>query len=212
MSGTRLEIGIATADFYNLSRAVRLINSSVAEAVHLDIMDGVFVPQITYGAKVVGDLRPHTRKKFDAHLMLADPLPHIESFARAGADIVHVHVESKHVARSLDLARSLGIRAGLAIRLETPLSLLFKHAGRMSSVIVMCAETGFAGKEFSPLALPRIADIRRVLPDVEILADGGINFATARRARLAGASGVISGSFVFAQEDFAGAAKRLAFN
>ncbi|MCL2439398.1 MAG: ribulose-phosphate 3-epimerase [Alphaproteobacteria bacterium] len=209
MSKTLIEIGIATADFYCVADVLRAIESSGADGIHLDIMDGNFVGQITYGAKIVSDLRRHSSKRFDVHLMVENPLPLIGQFKEAGADIIHIHAESKNVGATLDHLREHGIESGIAVRLETPLEKALPYLDYVSSVILMCAETGYSGMEFNEVALARIAAVRAAYPGMRILVDGGMNFDTAKLALEAGADGIISGSFLLAQKDLNAAIERM---
>ncbi|MDR1477033.1 MAG: ribulose-phosphate 3-epimerase [Rickettsiales bacterium] len=203
-----LSVGISSTDFFDIKNTIAKINSSCADAVHMDVMDGVFVPNITYGAAFIKSLRPHTKKRFDTHLMLADPLPYIEDFVAAGADEIKLHVESKNFLRALRLAKSLGVKAGVAVNASTPLSKFEKYLPLADSVMLMMAKTGFAGQPFQPKLLAKLRRVAERMGGRDVQVDGGINFETAKLCVDAGANSIVSGSFIFKQKDFNAAARK----
>ena len=228
MSRVSLSVGILSADFFEIKSAMAVINASAADAIHFDVMDGVFVPNITFGAALVRSLRKHSRKVFDVHLMLADPLPYVRSFADAGADIIKLHVESKNFLRAARLARSLGVKVGMAVNASTPFAKFKAHLPIVDSVMLMTAKTGFAGQPFQARQLAKIKRVAAAcggvsvkqrwvypfgwetttMPAKEIQVDGGMDFKTAKLCVAAGANSIVSGSFIFKQRDFNEAAER----
>jgi ribulose-phosphate 3-epimerase len=203
-----LSVGISSTDFFDIKNTIAKINASDADAVHFDVMDGVFVPNITYGSAFIKSLRPHTKKIFDVHLMLADPLPYVEDFVAAGADAIKLHVESKNFSKALKLAKSLGVKAGVAVNASTPFAKFEKYLSAADSVMLMTAKTGFAAQPFQPRLLVKLRRVAAVMGGREVQVDGGINFATAKLCVEAGANSIVSGSFIFKQRDFNAAAKR----
>lgn len=205
---TLLSIGISSTDFFEIENTIAKINASAADAVHLDVMDGVFVPNITYGAAFIRSLRPHSGKVFDVHLMLADPLPYVKSFAEAGADTIKLHVESENFPRALGIVRSLGIKAGMAVNAATPFAEFERYLPLVDSVMLMMARTGFAGQPFQPRRLAKLRRAAKLMGSREVQVDGGIDFETAKLCVEAGANSIVSGSFVFKQRDFDAAVRK----
>ncbi|MEW5785008.1 MAG: ribulose-phosphate 3-epimerase [Bacillota bacterium] len=193
---------LLAADFGKLREAVRLVEENGADWIHLDIMDGHFVPLITIGPPVVKSLRPHTRLLLDAHLMVANPEEHLAAFAAAGADLITVHVEATaHLDRVLRKIKAFGLKAGVALNPATPPAALEYVWPLLDLILVMSVNPGAGGQPFIPAVLPKIsylaAQIRARKIPVELQVDGGINEDTAARIVEAGATVLVAGSAVF---------------
>lgn len=198
----RVAPSILSADFAELGAEVRAITAAGADYVHIDVMDGHFVPNITIGPAVVAALRPQSDLPFDVHLMIAPVDPYVAAFAEAGADIITLHPEAgPHLHRSLQLVKSHGKRAGVALNPATPVTAIEHVLGEVDLVLVMSVNPGFGGQAFIPAALDKIADLRGRIDAlgraVDLEVDGGINDDTAAAAVAAGADVLVAGSATF---------------
>ncbi len=211
-AAVRIAPSILAADFASLGPALRQLDPAT-DWVHLDVMDGHFVPNLTLGPALVASLRPHSSRLFDCHLMVTDPRHHLEAFARAGADSCTVHVEAHEVGAAIADARALGVRVGLALNPDTPASAVLDHLGDVDVILVMSVFPGFAGQAFIPEVLGKVRDLRDEIdthaPRVDLEIDGGIDQDTAADVVAAGARVLVAGSAIFRAADPLGAARAL---
>jgi ribulose-phosphate 3-epimerase len=206
----RIAPSLLAADFTRLGEELRAIEAGGADWLHLDIMDGHFVPNISYGPALVKALRPLSAMPFDVHLMIEPADPYLEAFAEAGADVISVHVEAgPHIHRSLQAIRKLGKKAGVVLCPATPASSIEYLMDLVDLVLVMTVNPGFGGQSFIQNQLPKISAIRRMIEasgrDIALEVDGGVTASTAPLCLEAGADVLVAGTAVFGAKDYAAA-------
>ena len=198
----KLSPSILSADFCHLEEDIRRTEKNGAVYLHFDVMDGVFVPSISFGMPVLASIKPAVKQVMDTHLMITEPIRYVEAFAKAGADILTVHFEAcKDVRATLDKIRECGMKTGLAISPDTPTEVLKEFLGEVDMFLVMTVHPGFGGQKLIPETLDKVRELRKMLNergfDTDIQVDGGIYASNVKEALDAGANVIVAGSAVF---------------
>lgn len=197
---------VLSADFANLERDTKMLNESKAEWIHIDIMDGQFVPNISFGLPVLKAISKHATKVIDVHLMIATPDDYLEDFKDAGADILTVHYEAcPHLHRTIQRIKDLGMKAGVALNPHTPVHLLTDIIQDLDLVLIMSVNPGFGGQKFIPHAIEKVKELKALITEKKSSAlieiDGGVNLDTGKLLVDAGADALVAGSFVFGSDN-----------
>lgn len=209
----KISPSVLASDFANLESELKKCAVGGADLIHLDVMDGHFVPNISIGAPVIAALDKVCDTPFDVHLMISDPLFYIDDFVKAGADIITFHVECESdIEKTIDKIVDAGCKAALAVKPNTPIEAVYPYLDKLSMVLVMTVEPGFGGQSFMESTMPKIKELRAKCPELDIQVDGGINADTVKIAGRAGANVFVAGSAVFKSDDPAATIKLLKEN
>ena len=207
MKKIKIAPSILSADFSKMGEEVRALEKQGADIIHLDVMDGVFVNNITFGIKMVEDIRKYTTLPFDCHLMIVNPEKYVERFAKAGADIITVHYEAckENLKEVLSLIKSTGVKCGAVINPDTPVDKIKDVVGLCDMVLVMSVFPGFGGQKFIPSALDKLRELRKLIDesgrDIDLEIDGGVTEENVEEIKAAGANVIVAGSTVFKAAD-----------
>ena len=193
-----LSPSILAADFGKLAEQIKITEENGAKYLHLDVMDGVFVPSISFGMPVIKSIRKYSSQVFDVHLMIENPERYLDDFKVAGADIITVHAEAtKHLHRTVTAIKELGLKAGISLNPATPLSAIELVLSEVDMVLIMSVNPGFGGQKFIPFTLDKIRKLREMSPDIDIEVDGGVNKDNVAELVRAGANVLVAGTAVF---------------
>ncbi len=189
---------LLAADFSDLKNEIDKVEKAGAEYLHLDVMDGAFVPNISFGAPVISAIRKHSNLIFDVHLMIENPDRFIKDFVEAGADIITVHAEAtKHLNRTLQLIKSYGKKVGISLNPSTPVEMIKYELKNIDMVLIMTVNPGFGGQSFIENMTDKIKELRTLDKNIDIEVDGGINAETGKKVKEAGANILVAGSYIF---------------
>lgn len=191
---------LLAADFSDLKNEIQKVEKAGAEYLHLDVMDGAFVPNISFGAPVISSIRKHSNLVFDVHLMVENPDRFIKDFVDAGADIITVHVEAtKHLNRTVQLIKSYGKKVGISLNPSTPLEMIKHELKNIDMVLIMTVNPGFGGQAFIENMTDKIKELRALDANIDIEVDGGINAETGKKVKESGANILVAGSYIFSR-------------
>lgn len=194
---------LLAADFTKLGEELKKISDIGIKNIHLDVMDGVFVPNISFGLPVIQSLRPISNLVFDVHLMIINPEKYIKEFAKAGADIITVHIEAtQNMSECIKLIKECNVKAGIAINPSTKLDTIKEFIEDIDMVLIMTVNPGFGGQKFIESTLEKIEELRNIYPNLDIEVDGGINEETAKLVKKAGANVLVAGSYIFNSNNY----------
>ena len=205
-SSIKISPSILSADFSKLGEEIIALEKAGADYIHIDVMDGHFVPNITIGPEVIKRLRPVTKLTFDVHLMISPVNNFIKDFAEAGADIITFHPEAtENVSETINLIKKLGKKVGISLKPKSQINLIEDHLNEIDLILIMSVETGFGGQKFMPEVLDKMKKLRNIINEkklnIDIEIDGGINFNNSKKAKEFGANILVSGSTVFKEHD-----------
>ena len=202
MASIKISPSILSADFSKLGKEIQDLEKAKADLIHIDVMDGHFVPNITIGPEIIKKLRPFTKKTFDVHLMISPVDKYIEEFAKAGADIITFHPEAtKNTSDTINLIKKQKKKVGISLKPKSSIDLIKDHSDKIDLVLIMSVEPGFGGQKFMPEVIDKLRNIKKIVSekklDIDLEIDGGINFQNCKLAKDAGANVLVSGSTVF---------------
>ena len=206
MKNIQISPSILSADFSQLGKEIKRLEDSGADLIHVDVMDGHFVPNITIGPEVIKKLRPFTKKTFDVHLMISPVDKYIEQFAKAGADIITFHPEAtENISDTINLIKKQNKKVGISLKPKSSINLIRDYISKIDLILIMSVEPGFGGQKFMPEVIGKLKDIKKIISEkklkVDLEIDGGINFENCKLVKEAGANILVSGSTIFKENN-----------